>query len=197
MGQLQCSRIAIAGTTGHSKGSAAPSAPLGLLLALLLLLAPPASRTAVAKLWRTQTRLDSTPPKYQEGLRLLAAMAAMAANCVPQASEPGGRPERPLRLTAEPAPPPRHSNYALTAAQPRRGVRRSQRSHEGRCGLFCLPVERRAVGVSCPWRRGMDGATFLLADTLAGTTGYHGGFCGALGYALVRCRRNTKRNSVA
>jgi hypothetical protein len=155
MGQLQCSRMAIAGTTGNSTGSAAPSAPLRLLLALLLLLAPPASRTAVAKLWRTRTHIG-TVPKHQERLRLLAAMAA---NCVPHASEPGRGPNLPLRLTAPNRPlPPRPPNHALTAAQPRRGVCRSQRSHEGPLRAF-LPtaVDPRAVGVSCPWRRGRDG----------------------------------------
>ncbi len=70
----------LAGTTGYSRRSTAPSAPLFFLLALLLLLAPPASRTAVVKLRRTRTRIGTFPPKYQERLRLLAAMAA---NCVP------------------------------------------------------------------------------------------------------------------
>jgi hypothetical protein len=166
--------------------------------------------------------MDSTPPKYQEvtpspsrhGRKLRAASARARWEARPSA--PSHR--------AEPAPPPRHSIHVLTAAQPQRGARRSQRSHEGGCGLFCLPVERRAVGGSCTWRRGIDGATFLLADTLASTTGYHG-VCGpkrtaprppcaaalvgatciphgprsygVLAHALVRSRRNTKSDSVS
>ncbi len=60
-------------------GVCGPCAPLRLL-ALALLLAPPASHTAAAKLWRTWTRIGTLPPKCQELLRL---PAAMAANCEP------------------------------------------------------------------------------------------------------------------
>jgi hypothetical protein len=89
------------------------------------------------------------------------------------------RPSAPAHC-AEPAPPPRHSNYALTAAQPRRGVRRSQRSHEGPLrALLSTPVDPRAAGVSCCWRRGITGPLQCSRIAIAGTTGYSTwGVCG-------------------
>ena len=85
---------------------------------------------AVAKLWRTRTRPGTVPPKYQERLRLLAAMAA---HCGPQAPEPGRGPNLSSgspRLTG----PSRRGTSTMYF--PRRGVRRSQRLREGRCGPF-------------------------------------------------------------
>ncbi len=60
-----------------------PSAPLRLLLALALLLsspALPAFRTAVAKLWRTRTRICTVPPEIPN---TTPSPSRHAANCVP------------------------------------------------------------------------------------------------------------------
>ncbi len=118
-------------------------------------------------------RMDSAPPKYKE---LLLLLAAMAANCVPQAPEPGTGLNLPLWFTA-PNRPLRRGTPTMYLPQHSRAVASAARSGCTRAaaGFFAYRGRHACCGCCLLLAARHGRATSVLADTLAGTTGHHRG----------------------